>query len=257
MTLITNEKMQRWLFCKSAIRERLDAVREAGEMLREVNDNELYFVGGYDNFEECCEKEWNLCRSTAFHLIKCSDMIVDLSRRRDEKCLDIPLPQNKSQILELATVPEDKRLDAWEEASQNGNPSVRHIREIAKQYKDSSWTSGETARRKVIHGGGIALANMHNDKALISWAQSEGKLVKIDRNTIYGNAMKMEWMDNNREAVIEWFTECWLPFLIKKGHIDQLAQQASRNGLLLSCWCCPERCHGDVIIDAIIRRTTK
>lgn len=72
----------------------------------------------------------------------------------------------------------------------------------------------------------------------------------IGRPSILGNPFIIG-KDGSRDEVIAKY-ERWLRDRIKlNGHIyheiNRLAKIAKDNDLILTCWCAPERCHGDVI----------
>lgn len=108
------------------------------------------------------------------------------------------------------------------------------------------WTESELERREQAEQGITVIANISHDHQLIAWAQNERRFIKIDRTTPFGNPMKLDWMGNDRDAVINWYLEHWLPFVADYLPIDSLL-----GGKVLGCWCYPEACHGHVIVDFI------
>jgi hypothetical protein len=46
--------------------------------------------------------------------------------------------------------------------------------------------------------------------------------------------------------VIAWYRHHWLPFV--KSRIDW---EALRGGKVLGCWCYPDACHGNVLLEII------
>jgi len=70
---------------------------------------------------------------------------------------------------------------------------------------------------------------------------------RIDRTTQWGNPFKIG-RDGNRDKVIQRYRE-WLDEMLSiiPHYLDEL------KGKTLACWCKPEACHGDVILDAIKR----
>ena len=90
----------------------------------------------------------------------------------------------------------------------------------------------------------------------------------IGRPSVLGNPYKIG-LDGNREQVIEKYRS-WLRSQYRKGRehkqagmIDsrpaliydellRLVELSKQGDLVLICWCHPQRCHGDVIRDAII-----
>lgn len=85
----------------------------------------------------------------------------------------------------------------------------------------------------------VSMRGQHEN--LIRWAESEGKYVRIDRRTEWGNPFEMP-ADGDRATVIAAYAEHYLPH--KPSLIEKLP---SLRGKVLGCWCAPERCHGDVL----------
>jgi len=65
--------------------------------------------------------------------------------------------------------------------------------------------------------------------------------VYIGRPSIWGNRFKIG-IDGNREEVIKKY-EDWL---LKQPELVQRAKKELK-GKILSCWCFPKECHGDVL----------
>jgi hypothetical protein len=76
---------------------------------------------------------------------------------------------------------------------------------------------------------------------LISWAESEGLYVRIDRRTDWGNPFEMP-DDGGRDDVIAKYGTYYLPHkVLLQARLPELVGKA------LGCWCAPESCHGDVL----------
>jgi hypothetical protein len=54
--------------------------------------------------------------------------------------------------------------------------------------------------------------------------------------------------DGSREDVIEKY-RAWLWKRLREGRLE-LPVLAELDGKTLACWCAPERCHGDVLVEA-------
>jgi hypothetical protein len=71
--------------------------------------------------------------------------------------------------------------------------------------------------------------------------------IYIGRPSVWGNPFEIG-KDGNREEVITKYKE-WVnnqPDLLDKIH--------TLEGKTLGCWCSPEPCHGDVLIDLIMNK---
>lgn len=108
------------------------------------------------------------------------------------------------------------------------------------------YTESERQRMAKVEAGGTVVANMprknaRGDAALIAWAKSTGRYVRIDRRTDWGNPYEIP-KHGNRDEVCDAYAE----------HLaaspDLLARLPELRGKVLGCWCHPERCHGDEII---------
>ena len=146
----------------------------------------------------------------------------------------------------VISLPHDWRMKLLDEAEVDGlsvRALVQRVKEV-KQHVAQGWTPDQEARQAIVKDGGTVLANMHgDDAALISWADAQGLLERIDRQSDWGNPFEMG-KDGNRETVIASFKVYYdlKPSLQKR--IGEL------RGKVLACWCCPESCHGEVLIEA-------
>jgi len=149
-----------------------------------------------------------------------------------------------------ASLPIDEAISVLSWAAEN-HASVKATHEKVKQVKAwlaQGWTQSQLERRRLIESGFAVVASKRNgedgkqlDAALIAWADQQGLMTPIDRNTDWGNPFEMP-ADGDRDTVCENFANHYLPYkpsLLKK--IPQLA------GKVLVCWCHPERCHGDYL----------
>ena len=108
----------------------------------------------------------------------------------------------------------------------------------------------ELERAELVKAGGTVTANLKRDAALVAWATERGLAVRIDRRTRWGNPYLIERGKMKRADVIAAYAQHFarLPHL----HRDL----GTLRGKVLVCWCYPERCHGDVLIDALRSATT-
>ena len=82
---------------------------------------------------------------------------------------------------------------------------------------------------------------------VVNMRQGQRYDVRIDRQTKWGNPFVMG-RDGDREEVVRKYRE----YLLKTPEGNELVRQARRElrGKRLGCWCAPEACHGDVLIQA-------
>jgi hypothetical protein len=126
------------------------------------------------------------------------------------------------------------------------------VREVRAQLAQG-WTPDQLVRKAEAESGLCVVVNMRNDdsgdrkidEALINWAEAEGRFVRIDRKTEWGNPFEMP-QDGNRPEVVSKFTKFYIPH--KSGLLSKIS---SLRGKVLGCWCHPEECHGHVIADIV------
>jgi hypothetical protein len=110
----------------------------------------------------------------------------------------------------------------------------------------------EAARRATVEAGGTVVATLKKlhrveiDADLLDWARATGRLVRIDRQTDWGNPFKIP-RDGDRETVIAKF----------RAHLaarpDLQRRLPELRGKVLACWCYPKACHGEELIEAVER----
>jgi hypothetical protein len=91
---------------------------------------------------------------------------------------------------------------------------------------------------------------MHDgcDVALLMWAQSNDRFVRIDRRTEWGNPFEMP-DDGDRAEVVGKFSKFYLPY-----KVGLLARIPTLRGKVLGCWCHPAECHGHIIAEIVNRQ---
>ncbi len=118
----------------------------------------------------------------------------------------------------------------------------------------AAWTERELHLKEKVESGRSVLANESTDKALVAWAQSEGRYRYIGRPTRrhkgsrWANPYRIP-QDGDRKQVIALFVEMlrrdrdWLEGIEDLG-----------GGKVLACWCALEDCHGDVLLEKLSER---
>jgi hypothetical protein len=152
----------------------------------------------------------------------------------------------------------DRLLDWCQEPiAATGKPhTILQLREEVRKAKrliDQGWTQDQIDRRDRAANGECVVASMREvdgkrrDDALLNWAEGEGRLVRIDRQSAFGNPFIIP-DDGERPEVVAKFTKFYWPH--KTGLINQVSDLA---GKVLACWCYPEECHGDTIAETVNR----
>jgi hypothetical protein len=111
----------------------------------------------------------------------------------------------------------------------------------------TGWSADERARVERLEAGETICVSMRRGAHphLISWAMDRGLFVRIDRKSKWGNPFVLG-PDGDRDTVIRRYHEEHLqyqPSLLTA--LDEL------RGKALGCWCAPDRCHGDVLANAV------
>lgn len=101
------------------------------------------------------------------------------------------------------------------------------------------WRKDERERQEQVKKGIAVVANQQGDKNLIQWAESNGKAVRIDRGTKYGNPFILD-ADGDRDCVCDNYEHQYLP--LKPSILSSIE---TLKGKVLICHCFPQRCHGD------------
>ncbi|MDX0431149.1 DUF4326 domain-containing protein [Sinorhizobium medicae] len=78
------------------------------------------------------------------------------------------------------------------------------------------------------------------DHDVVEYAKARGLVVRIDRQTDWGNPFPMA-SEDERDLVCERY-ESYV-----RANPELMARVPSLKGKLLLCWCHPRRCHGDTL----------
>ena len=154
------------------------------------------------------------------------------------------------EVISLPVEWQDNLLDEAEKRSLSIAKLRQRVKEV-KAHAAQGWSPDQEARRAKVEAGGTVLANMSNgpdglpvDRALINWADAQGRLQRIDRQSDWGNPFILG-PDGDRATVIESFRIYFDRKLSLHKRLGEL------RGKVLACWCCPESCHGDVLIEKV------
>ena len=229
--------------------------REAGMQIGRMRGATQWWVGDWWAFGEhrygdrkgiVESEEWDgpafeTCRNLA---VICR--AFETSRRRDVLSF--------KHHAELAALPiewQDKLLDEAELGLTVA--ALRHRVKEVKAFLSQGWTPDQIERRDRCLQGKPVLASMakddkdlQRDRALLDWADANDRLVRIDRQSEWGNPFVLD-EDGDRETVIDSYR--W--YLERKPSLTQ--KLGTLGGKVLSCWCHPEPCHGDILCEEVER----
>lgn len=122
-----------------------------------------------------------------------------------------------------------------------GTMRMTDAAKAVKAIPKDDWRADERERQSLCKGGQSVVANASKDQNLIKWAEGEGKAVRIDRGTKYGNPFLLD-ADGDRDQVCDCYEKHYLP------HKPSITSDIGKlKGKVLVCHCYPLRCHGDTL----------
>ena len=128
-----------------------------------------------------------------------------------------------------------EKVKAGKMTMQAANKAVRAI-------PTDPWGDDEKERKEKVEAGQAVVANQQRDKNLIAWAEKNGKAVRVDRGSLFGNPFVLG-ADGDRDAVCDAYEDHYLPH--KPSIMNALT---SLKGKVLICHCYPLRCHAQSLI---------
>lgn len=128
-----------------------------------------------------------------------------------------------------------EKVKAGKMTMQDANRAVRAI-------PVDPWLDDEKERKAKVEAGQSVVANQQRDKNLIQWAESKGKVVRVDRGSAFGNPFILG-TDGDRDAVCDAYENHYLPH---KPSI--LRSLPTLKGKVLVCHCYPARCHAESLL---------
>jgi ParB-like chromosome segregation protein Spo0J len=144
--------------------------------------------------------------------------------------------------------------EALQEIDRTGNISGAHTRvmlakkaEAARNSADpATWSEEEKRIYETLQQGRTVVVSLRSNHAnVVRWARAEGHLVEVDRTSEWGNPFEMPY-DGDRDTVIKNYAEHYLPY--KPSLLDNVREL---RGKALACWCAPDACHADVLVQFI------
>lgn len=123
-----------------------------------------------------------------------------------------------------------------------GKISLQDATKAAARKPVDDWKQDERERQNMVQSGKSVVANYERDKNLISWAESQGLAVAVDRSSRYGNPFILD-EDGDRDVVCDKYRDFYLP---QKPSITKRLPEL--RGKVLCCHCYPLRCHAEALI---------
>jgi len=122
-----------------------------------------------------------------------------------------------------------------------GTMRMTDATKAAKAIPKDDWRPDERERQSLCKAGRAVVANASKDQNLILWAEQNGKAVRVDRGSKYGNPFILD-ADGDRDCVCENYEHNYIP--LKPSILNSIEQL---KGKVLICHCYPLRCHGDTL----------
>jgi hypothetical protein len=152
-----------------------------------------------------------------------------------------------SAAAKIAELPKARQNEIINKAKDEGKAVGKEVAKAAKNVVPQSaddWTESEKERRTAVERGETVVANKKTDRQLIRWASEKGHFLPIDRGTQWGNPFVMG-EDGDRNTVCDSFE---VYFNLKPSLQVKISSLA---GKVLGCWCFPERCHGNHLVEQL------
>lgn len=211
---------------------------------------------GYRSFAACCREEFpELHAKTVEQQLAAARVESELSKLPAQagklKIGDMPEKhlrplvqfRHDAQALESAYT----RAKEIAQNENKGKLTEAIIAKAAEEVKpEYEWSQSELERKAIAEAGGTVVANMHqdSDRALLHWAKSTNRFTRIDRSSDWGNPFEMP-ADGDRDTVCDSY-EIFFPRKFSlHNRLDEL------RGKVLGCWCYPQRCHGDYLVNKV------
>ena len=117
LTTAEADKLEKF---EAVIGKGMSSFLEVGNALAEIKQGKLY-RSTYKTFENYCDKRWGFTRQRAHQLVYAADMAEELkaevAKVKMSTQVDKTVPvANERQARELSRLPDNFRLDAWQEA---------------------------------------------------------------------------------------------------------------------------------------------
>lgn len=241
--------------------ESITLSRNLREMAQDREDGKpLWSEGGFRSLKAYCEDR--SIGKTHFHNLMLAGEVLNRLECKDGSFVHHPvncIPISERQIRPMAgLVSKDPEAipQVWdyaiEVAADDGRdqPEQRHVQQAMREYNAKGGDLQATRRKYSIRerdlkadceNGWTVVANISTDSALISWAESKGKYVYVGRGSKWGNPFKMG-DDGDREAVCDCYKKHYVPY--KPSILSDLDSLA---GMVLGCYCSPQRCHAETL----------
>lgn len=238
----------------------LAGLEDAQAAYEQIVETEAWTALGFDTFAGWWEERVRpTMRALSMRPTREIAQAVVEQVRQEEADLPPAMRRRDYELAEMVGATPDELRDRTDRSSSTGIPvkddvgpepaplveaMAAAIADVVERPKPERpvWSAEENALLYQLRRGETVVVTMRGrHDNLIRWAESEGKYVRIDRRTEWGNPFEMP-ADGDRDTVIAAYADHYLPF--KPSLLEKLP---TLRGKVLGCWCAPERCHGDVL----------
>ena len=225
---------------------------ELWHLLLEAYEGAAHTALGYKSWGAYFEAEYGGGKSQAYRVLDAGRVVKAMEE--DSPIGERPAIPNEYVARELAPLKGDPETmnRVWggvvEEARKTGEGvTAEKVRARVQERKEppASWTEEERGLLERLRGGETVVLNLHADghPNLTAWAKDTDRFVRIDRASEWGNPFELG-KDGDREAVVRNYKDHYLPH-----KPSLLAKLDELQGKALGCWCAPQRCHGNVLVE--------
>lgn len=238
--------------------ESITLARNLREMAKDRDDGKpLWSEGGFSSLKAYCEDR-AIGKSNFKRLMQAGEIV---SRIECEFGEDGPAP-GTVRLVEamrpLVTHNPKAIPQVWDYAIEVAadddcdQPEQRHVQEAMREYnarggdvqsKRRKYSERERELKSECENGWAVVANINTDHALISWAEEQGKYVYVGRGSKWGNPYQIPG-DGDRDRVCWCYAKHYITF--KPSIIGDIE---SLQGMVLGCYCSPQRCHADELAE--------
>jgi hypothetical protein len=132
-----------------------------------------------------------------------------------------------------------KQMRSGEISLRDAQREAKRVVQANEAADPEKWTEREVSMRREMESGKAVVVNLKTDGRLIGWAEGQGRMMRVDRGSEWGNPFLLG-ADGDRNAVCDSYRDHYLP-----NKPSLLGSIKSLRGKALGCWCSPERCHAD------------
>lgn len=128
--IFTTDQRERYTEFKDELPGLLQSCFQAGKILQEIRDEELYKIDGFDSFEGFCKPMRGLSYQYAYRLIEAAEVKESVKNSPMGENL-----QNERQARELGKVDPKERVEVLERAHDAGSITAHSIEEAADAWQ--------------------------------------------------------------------------------------------------------------------------